>query len=131
MLPFLVEPVRYAKRSKNELSALGRHLARKQYQKNNESINNGKIKVVFICQYIPAWSKNKQLYETLTKDERFDVYLLCIPSGVSANQLVNQDDLSNDTYEYFTNHGYQKAINALTGRNTWFDLKQIHPDYVF
>ncbi len=128
--PFLAETVRYGKKRKNELSALNRHLTRKKYQKNNAQINQEKIKVVFICQYVPAWSKNKQLYETLKKDEKFEVALLCVPNRISANKLDDPEDLSNDTFEYFNGHGYQESINALVGKNSWFDLKEYHPTYV-
>lgn len=129
-LPFLAEFVRWIKRRRNELSALPRHLCRKRAQKNNPQFNHGIIKVVFLCQYIPAWSKNKQLHEALSSDERFETILLCVPNRISANQLRDPDDLSNDTYDYFHAHGYHDAVNALVGRNEWLDLKAQHPDYV-
>lgn len=129
--PLLKESVRWGKRRKNELSALNRHLARRKFQKKNKQINKGIIKVVFICQYIPAWSKNKQLYERLRSDERFHIILLCIPNRISANQLLHPEDLSNDTYDYFAGHGYQEAVDALIGEDQWFDLREFHPDYVF
>ena len=130
IFPFLAEIIRWAKRRKNELPAIKRHLARKRFQKNNLRINKGKIKVVFICQYIPAWSKNKQLYETLKKDKRFDLLLLCIPDRISSNKLLDPDNLTNDTFDYFSGHGYQESINALLGKDQWLDLKSLHPDYV-
>lgn len=128
--PFVTDSVRYLKRRKNELSALKRHLSRRLFQKNNSSINEGRIKVVFICQYIPAWSKNKQLYETLKRDDRFEVILLCIPNRISANKLIDPENMSNDVYDYFSNHGYGEAVNALIGKDEWYDLKEYHPDYV-
>lgn len=129
-LPALTESIRWCKRRKNELSALKRHIQRKNYQKKYNHEDDRKIIVVFICQYIPAWSKNKQLYETLKKDERFKTVLLCIPNRVAGHVLQNPDDLSNDTYEYFMSHGYADAVNSLIGKNTWLDLKAMHPDYV-
>jgi hypothetical protein len=129
-LPFLARLFSWIKRRKTELRSLPRHIKRKMAQKNNTRINHGIIKVVFLCQYIPAWSKNKQLYEALCRDERFEVMLLCVPNRISANQLRDPDDLSNDTYEYFSDHGYHEAVNALVGKNTWLDLKAHHPDYV-
>ena len=129
-LPFLVESIRWLKRRKNELSSLQRHISRRIVQKENEKINQGIIKVVFICQYIPAWSKNKQIYEALKCDDRFQPSLLCVPNRISANQLRDPDDLSNDTYEYFRAHGYEDAVNALIGKNEWLDLRAYHPDYV-
>ena len=130
IFPFLAEIIRWAKRRKNELPAIKRHLARKRFQKNNLRINKGKIKVVFICQYIPAWSKNKQLYETLKNDRRFEPLLLCIPDRISSNKLLDPDNLTNDTFDYFSGHGYQESINALLGKDQWLDLKSLHPDYV-
>lgn len=118
------------KRRKIELSALPRHLARKTAQKRSRQLNNGIIKVVFICQYIPAWSKNKQLYEALKRDDGFETMLLCVPSGISANHLRDPEDLSNDTFEYFSSQGYADAVNALVGKNEWLDLKLWRPDYV-
>jgi len=131
LFPLLADSVHYIKRRKNELCALNRHLARKRFQKNNEQINRGRIKVVFICQYIPAWSKNKQLYETLKKDKLFEVMLLCIPNRVSANRLEDPDNMSNDVYDYFSSRGYEEAVNALIGKDKWFELKTWRPDYVF
>jgi hypothetical protein len=128
--PFLAKIVRWIKRRRNELRALPRHIKRKLARNENARFHHGKIKVVFICQYIPAWSKNKQLYETLRCDDRFETTLLCIPNRISANQLKDPEDLSNDTYAYFSEHGYKDAVNALIGRNEWFDLKAQHPDFV-
>ena len=129
-LPFLVKLVHWLKRRKNELSALPRHLQRRAAQRKNAKVNGGIIKVVFLCQYIPAWSKNKQLYESLNNDPRFEATLLCVPNRISANKLRDPDDMSNDTYEYFIAHGYIDAVNALVGKNEWFDLRAQHPDYV-
>ena len=129
-LPCLTSFVRWLKRRKTELFALPRHLRRIFAQRKNKKINQGVIKVVFLCQYIPAWSKDKQLYESLKRDGRFKVLLLCVPNRISANQLRDPDDLSNDTYEYFSGQGYEEAVNALVGKNEWLDLRSWHPDYV-
>lgn len=128
--PFLAKVVRWMKMRRNELRALPRHIKRKLARNENARFHHGKIKVVFICQYIPAWSKNKCLYETLKKDNRFEAILLCIPNRIHANRLQDPNNLSNDTYEYFTDHGYNEAVNALSGKNMWVDLKTLRPDYV-
>lgn len=129
-LPILTEFIRWYKRRNNELSSLRRHISRKRVQSGTRTTNEGIIKVVFICQYIPAWSKCKQLYETLNNDTRFKIILLCIPNRIIANHLSNPNDLSNDTYDYFSDHGYKEAVNALIGKDEWFDLKGYYPDYV-
>ena len=128
--PLLADLVHWVKRRKNELPSLFRHLTRRKLQRKQRSRRQEPIKVVFICQYIPAWSKNKALYETLARDPRFAPDLLCVPNRIHSNQLDDPTDLSNDAYDYFRTHGYPEAINALTGVNQWFDLKDLAPDYV-
>lgn len=128
--PFLADLVHWMKRRKNEIPAIHRHLARRKLQRARIKQAPGPIKVVFICQYIPAWSKNKALYDTLSKDGRFEAILLCVPNRIHANHLDDPEDMSNDTYEYFFKHGYIDAVNALVGKNQWFDLKTYAPDYV-
>ena len=128
--PFLAHIVYWSKRRKNELSAIRRHFSRRRLQKRRIQTAPGRIKVVFICQYIPAWSKNKALYDALAKDGRFKPMLLCVPNRIHANQLDDPEDMSNDVYDYFHRHGYMDAINSLVGKNEWFDLNTICPDYV-
>lgn len=130
-LPLLAGIVRWAKQRKMELHALPRHLARRRLQKRRIAFGSERIKVVFICQYIPAWSKNKALYDALQADDRFETMLLCIPNRVHANQLDDPEDQSNDAYDYFYSHGYRQAVNALVANNTWFNLQAFAPDYVF
>lgn len=89
-----------------------------------------RIRVGFLCQYIPAWNKTQPVYEAMKEDERFQVFLICVPSGISDQKLVNPDSEENDTYDYFQSHGYE-AVNALIGRNKWLDLEQMKLDYVF
>ena len=127
--PFLTRIFLWSKRRKNELSAIRRHLSRRRLQRRRGV--PGRIKVVFICQYIPAWSKNKQLYNALRMDERFETILLCIPDRVSANHLRDSEDLSNEVYDYFAGRGYSDAVNALIGKDEWFDLRAAQVDYVF
>ena len=89
-----------------------------------------KKRVAFLCQYIPAWNKTQPVYEVLRKDARFEVFLICIPSGIQDQKLTDPDTEGNDTFEYFVQHGYE-AINALTGKNQWLDLKELKLDYIF
>lgn len=130
-LSFITAFVYWIRRRRNELPTVFRHLSRRRRQRKlRKRSADGTIKVVFICQFIPAWSKNKQLYETLKQDDRFETMLLCIPNRISAHQLIDQNDLSNDVYEYYISHGYTDAVNALIGKNDWLDLSAYHPDYV-
>lgn len=91
---------------------------------------DGRIRVVFLCQYIPAWNKLEPVYGKMQEDPRFEPILLCVPSGIHNHILDHPEDLSNDTYEYYVKNGYP-AVNAYIGVNQWVDLAALKPDYVF
>lgn len=91
---------------------------------------NEKIRVVFLMQFPAVWNKFSSIYETMKKDERFEPLLICVPDGLVDGCLSNPEDLSNPTYDYFISKGYD-AINALTGKDEWLDLKALTPNYVF
>ena len=91
---------------------------------------NSKIRVAFLCQYIPAWNKSEPVYRQLVEDEQFEVFLICIPSEISDHILDKKRKKINDTYDYYVEHGYP-AINAVTGDGKWYDLKALNCDYVF
>lgn len=92
--------------------------------------NSQKIRVGFIVQYIPAWNKFKTLYDVLAADDRFEVFIICVPDRIVSNKLNNPNDQTNEIYDYYVNNGYT-AINALVGKNKWFDLKSLDLDYIF
>ncbi len=91
---------------------------------------NSKIRVGFMCQYIPGWGKVEPVYRLMQQREEFEPIILCVPMGVHNQVLDNPDDLSNDTYEYYVEHGYE-AVNTLIGRNEWLDLRSLKLDYIF
>lgn len=86
-----------------------------------------KIRVGFFCQYIPAWEKVKPLYNKMKKDNRFQIYLLCVPSVMEKNNVAMG---KNDTYQYFSEHGYE-AINTVVDKGKWLDIKNLSLDYIF
>jgi len=83
-----------------------------------------KIKVGFICQYIPAWNKLEPVYRIMEQDERFEPILICIPSDIT------QPIKENDTYEYYVKRGYP-ALNTCVGDGAWLDISNMGFDYVF
>ncbi len=87
---------------------------------------DGRVCVVFIVQYTPAWNQINQLYEELKARNGVDVYIVCVPYHIKKHG----DAFENDTYEYFIEKGYS-PINALDKGRKWFDLRTLHPDYVF
>lgn len=90
-----------------------------------------KIRVGFLCQYIPAWGKLEPVYRRMKESEEFEVFLLCVPMGIHKQRLDNPRDRSNDTYEYYQKAGYEEAVNTLTGENEWLDLETLELDYLF
>ena len=92
---------------------------------------SGPIRVGFLCQYLPAWTKVKELYQILQEDSRFEVFLICVPLGIHNHSLDNPESLENEAYEYCLAHGYSEAINALIGKGKWFDLKSLNLEYLF
>lgn len=102
------------------------HLLQERRIKRGE----GPVRVGFLCQYVPGWTKVAPIYETMVADSRFDPYLICIPS----EQVMSKDSFAacpeNDTYDYFAAKGYP-AINALVGADQWLDLKAMNLAYIF
>lgn len=89
-----------------------------------------KIRVGFMCQYLPAWGKLEPVYRLMQEAPDFEVFLLCVPMGIHRQRLDDPKDCSNDTYEYYKDRGYD-AVNTLTGKNQWLDLEALKLDYLF
>lgn len=94
----------------------------------NKIAQNEVLNVIFLVQYIPSWIKLEAVYSKMQKDKRFNPIIVCVPLNIQNHKLM--DDNGNDTYRYFVEHGYN-AIDALADDGSWFDLKQLNPDYVF
>ena len=90
---------------------------------------SGPIRVGFLCQYIPAWSKLKPVYAQMLQDPRFQPVLICVPSNIENRQLVG-DTQNNDTYDYFLREGYCDVRNAWE-QGEWLDLSALKLDYIF
>lgn len=117
---------RFLKQRWIDLHALPCLLAERRIKRGD-----GPIKVGFLCQYIPAWTKLESLYRQMETDPRFEPYLICLPSGIANNRLIDPDSTQNDAYDYCMSHGYTKAINALIGKETWLDLQSLQLQYLF
>lgn len=116
--------------------------AAKEYRMDQKSISvlrkerrirrpEAPIKVGFLCQYLPGWTKVESVYQMMKEDPRFEPYLICVPSGIRNKQLADLDSTENDTYDYFLEHGYSEAKNALIGKNQWLDLETMGLAYIF
>lgn len=99
-------------------------------KQRRSAVRGEKIRVGFMCQYLPAWGKLEPVYRLMKEAPDFEVFLLCVPMGIHRQRLDDPESLRNDTYEYYKEHGYE-AINTLEGRNRWLDLKTLNLDYLF
>lgn len=95
----------------------------------NKKINERKIRIAFMCQYIPAWNKFEPLYREMLCNDKFEPYLICIPDCIQNKELVNYDGI-NETYKYFSELGYVNIIDAYKN-NKWTDLEELSFDYIF
>ncbi len=91
--------------------------------------SSGPIRVGFLCQFIPAWSKLMPVYRQMLEDPRFEPVLICVPSNIEDRELVG-DTAKNDTYDYFLSQGYSEAISAWDGQ-TWLDVTSLKLNYIF
>lgn len=94
------------------------------------ALRGEKIRVGFMCQYLPAWGKLEPVYRLMKEAADFEVFLLCVPMGIHRQRLDDPEDLVNDTYEYYKALGYD-AVNTLVGKDRWLDLKALKLDYLF
>jgi len=90
---------------------------------------NAKIKVGFMVRMIELINKCKPLIDNLLADERFEVYILCVPSNIEDGRLIKSEN-NNDIYEYCKQF-YSNSINTLNTNGTWVDIKEYDLDYVF
>lgn len=107
-----------------DASAIPTYLAQRGMAKSAQPIRVG-----FLCQFIPAWSKLKPVYELMCADPRFQPLLICVPSNIQDSVLVG-NAAGNDTYDYFTAQGYD-AVNALKADGAWLELENLRLDYIF
>lgn len=103
---------------------ISKNRKRVQDKINHEEVLN----VIFLVQYIPGWNKLEPIYSKMKSDKRFNPIIVCVPLNIQNHKLL--DNNGNDTYEYFVGHGYE-VINSLTDDGSWYDLKQLNPDYMF
>ncbi len=88
------------------------------------------IRVIFILQDLNVWNKTKPIYNALKVDERFETYLLCVPSWYGDNRIISEKR-NNDTYDIIFSAGETNIINSLIGKNEWYNICELMPSYVF
>lgn len=124
-IPVLYPLAKAAKSGIKDLKTIPGFLAERKIPRSN-----GPIRVGFLCQYIPSWVKLQPIYEMMRTDDRFEPLLICVPSNIKEGELTPSDK-HNDTLDYFLEHGYPEALDALQKDGSWLDLKGMNLSYVF
>lgn len=124
-IPGMQPAVRSVKNGLMDIHAISNFFSEKAIHRGN-----GPIRVGFLCQYLPAWTKTQDIYLKMKADPRFDPYVLCIPTNVStgAGAFSSRD---NEAYAYCIANGFPEAINTVIGENSWLDLKSLNLEYIF
>lgn len=113
----LVDGLRSAKR---EVFAIGKYLRQRSMPRPD-----GPVRVGFLVDFLPAWSKVRRIYRLLEADDRFEPVLLCVPSNALESPEIN------DTYEYLKQQGYETAVNTCVAPGQWLELEPLGLSYVF
>lgn len=96
---------------------------------NNKKVRKEKIRIGFLVQVLDVLNKSKILIEKLQKDERFEVYVFCIPLDIDCKSTCDIN-ATNEAYVYCKGM-FNNVIDTFGGRNKWIDLKAYDLDYVF
>ena len=124
-IPVLYPMAKYTKLGFKDARVIPGFLAERRIKRGD-----GPIRVGFLCQYIPSWVKLQPIYDMMREDPRFEPMLICVPSAIKDGVLTDTSG-KNDTLDYFNEHGYPEAINALLPEGSWLDLKSLNLSYVF
>lgn len=89
---------------------------------------NGRIKIAFIVQMPEIWDKQRNIYETMRCDSRFDVWLIIVPR-------YNYETSSLGEYgyelEFFKNVCDNKKYICAYGDGEWINIRKNDFQYVF
>lgn len=121
-IPWLRGFVRGCKGLPQDMGAMLGFLAQRRIR------HTGRIRVGFLCQYIPVWHKLEPIYRLMRSDPRFDPVLICVPSQFENSRYVGPEE--NDTLAYFRDRGYPEAVDAMVPGG-WLDLQQLDLSYIF
>lgn len=95
---------------------------------SHKPINDRRIKVGFIVQMPEIWDKEAPVFEQMLKDDRFDVFLIVVPSYDFVKSETR--DYGSELAFFSGRYGTDRIILARRN-NTWIDLEPLCFDYVF
>ena len=84
-----------------------------------------KITLVFVIWMESMWNSLRSVYEKAAQDSRFEAYIIAQPHTSNREGKINQ----NPAYDFLAPL-YKNVIPACKD-GKWFDVRTVHPDYVF
>ncbi len=105
------------------------HETKKNHLKEIERLRGkATIKVLFLVSYPAIW-KYKNLYNYLSGSERYNPFVLIIPTFLKENDELT--DMAK-AYDFFFEHGYNVIKSYNEEDNSWLDIRKvIDPEIVF
>ncbi|WP_197018222.1 CDP-glycerol glycerophosphotransferase family protein [Treponema sp. C6A8] len=102
----------------------------KNYKEELRIVRSGKIKIGFLLQDLNVWNKESSIAKVLFNDDRFDVYLICLPGAFNDDRIVVRlnENYNNVIEEYSCQRC--KIINAFEN-NKFIDLRKLKLSYLF
>jgi len=109
------------------------------FKRNLQSINsvknnnkNGKPLIVFICQFPAVWNGMDSVYRAAINNDKVEAICLALPEKIMDKEYDIRWEKygKNESYKMLKNKGY-KVIDGQKSEGKWYDLKALHPAYVF
>lgn len=95
-----------------------------------KQIKNEKINVLFICWRPAVWGSLKTVYESMKKDEAFNVKIVIIPN----KKLLPKIFYNHEQYESEGAESFWTGDDVIMGYNykdkIWLNIRDLQPDYV-
>lgn len=98
-----------------------------------KSRNNIKINVLFVCHRPAIWGALKSIFEAMIQDEKFNATIVAIPNKKEdkVRYLCHEEYIDEGAEEFFRSYTDNVIVGYDYGNKTWFDLKELRPDFVF
>lgn len=124
--------INYVNKLNNELSINNDYYISRMLVENRillKKMTNQKLNIVLIAFEPATWLMFQSIYDTFSKSDQVNITVLVIPYAHSTLPTGTYKD--DGLREYLDTLGIPYIYGYNEKTNTWIDLFQLHPDYVF